>query len=463
MFDKIIENYKNEIINSVCELIKFKSISQETNNSDMPFGQECKNALNYTLDLAEKLGFKTKNLDGYCGYIECGEGDELVGIIGHLDVVPANLEDGWATPPFEANIRDNKIFGRGAIDDKGPVVASLYAMKAVLDSDVKLNKRVRLILGLNEEKDWKCINHYKEIGEETPTIGFSPDADFPCIYAEKGILSIKITHPFSIKNMDILNIDCKNNALNVVPKYCSITLKYNSVDNRISFKNSDKIIVENIDSDTIQLTSHGTSAHAAHPELGDNAITTLIKYLNSYFDNSLTENEFTSLSKLYELGIFDTKSPKFLSNNTIQDESGILTSNVGFLGFENNLLEIGLNLRVPVNTPLNEIKEKYKKLAEIFPDIDIKFIAEQAPLYVSKDSFLVKTLTEIFNKKTGLNSEPIAIGGGTYARAFPNCVAFGANMPGEKDMCHQVDEFINIDNLITSAKIYAETIYELAK
>ena len=232
MFDKFIENYKNEIINSVCELIKFKSISQETTNSDMPFGQECKNALNYTLALAEKLGFKTKNLDEYCGYIECGEGEELVGIIGHLDVVPANIEDGWTTPPFEVNIRDNKIYGRGAIDDKGPVVASLYAMKAVLDSDVKLNKRVRLILGLNEEKAWKCIDYYKKIGEEIPTIGFSPDADFPCIYAEKGILSIKLAHPFLIKNMSILNIDCQNNALNVIPKYCSITLKYNSVNNK---------------------------------------------------------------------------------------------------------------------------------------------------------------------------------------------------------------------------------------
>ena len=128
-------------------------------------GEECKKALDYTLNLAKKLGFRTKNLDGYCGYIEFGEGKEMVGMLGHLDVVPAEIEDGWTTNPFEATIRENKLYGRGSIDDKGPVIASLYAMKTVLDSGVKLNKRVRLILGLNEEKAWNCINHYKEIGE----------------------------------------------------------------------------------------------------------------------------------------------------------------------------------------------------------------------------------------------------------------------------------------------------------
>lgn len=225
MFDEIIEKQRKTMINSVCELIKFKSVSVETNNPNMPFGETCKNALEYTLNLAEKLGFRTKNLDGYCGYVEFGKGEEMLGIIGHLDVVPAEIQDGWEAPPFEASIRNNKIYGRGAIDDKGPVIASLYAMKAILDSGKTLNKRVRLILGLNEEKAWKCIHHYKEIGEETPSVGFSPDADFPCIYAEKGILSVRLRHPFAVKNKEILNIDCNNNALNVVPKYCSITLK----------------------------------------------------------------------------------------------------------------------------------------------------------------------------------------------------------------------------------------------
>ena len=185
--------------------------------------------------------------------------------------------------------------------------------------------------------------------------------------------------------------------------------------------------------------------------------------MNQNLDENLQDNEFTFLKQLANLGVFEITSPKFLSENTLQDESGILTSNVGFLGFENNSLELGLNLRVPVNTPLAEIKAKYEGLTKIFPQIEINFTAEQAPLYVPKNSYLVQTLTKIFNQKSRQNAEPIAIGGGTYARAFPNCVAFGANPPGQKDMCHQVDEFIDIDTLVLSSKIYAEAIYELGK
>lgn len=387
----------------------------------------------------------------------------MVGILGHLDVVPADKTEGWTFPPFEPRILDNKLFGRGAIDDKGPVIASLYAMKAILDSGVKLNKRVRLILGLNEEKAWKCIKHYKSVGEETPTIGFSPDADFPCIYAEKGILSAYLTHPFEIKNMTILNIDCNNNALNVVPKYCSITLKYNSKDNRTIFENAENITVENIDSDTIKIISTGISAHAAHPELGQNAITNIIYYLISHLDPTLIEDKYTFLLRVNAFGIFKTESPTFLATPPLQDESGIVTSNVGSLSYNNGNLKIGFNLRIPVSFGLAQIKEKFIDLENYFENIFIEFSSHQAPLYVPKDSYLVQTLTSIFNKKTGLSAEAISIGGGTYARAFPNCVAFGATMPGHKDMCHQVDEFISLDTLILSTKIYAQAIYELAK
>ena len=455
MFDNIIENEKDNIINTLCELMKFKSVSVETNNPDIPFGEQCKKALEYVLDFAKSLGFRTKNIDGYCGYIECGSGEELVGIIGHLDVVPAHYEDGWDSDPFSPEIRNNKIYGRGAIDDKGPVIASLYAMKTVLESGKKLNKRVRLILGLNEETKWKCIKHYKNVGEEIPTIGFSPDADFPTIYAEKGILSLDLSTFLTIPNIEIIEFDCNNNALNVVPKYCSVTLKINNSES-INFKNAKNISVEKLEDSTFKIISTGISAHAAHPDLGQNAITNLICYLNSCFSINLFE-------KYQKLGIFDIYSPSFLSSEPIQDESGILTSNIGFISYKDNILQLKINLRVPVNTSLDTIIEKYNNLKQNIETLTVTPLSKQHSLYVSKDSYLVQTLTDIFNKKTNQNASPIAIGGGTFARAFPNCVAFGANMPGNKDMCHQVNEFIDIDTLILSTKIYAEAIYELAK
>ena len=483
LFDNYLNKNLNNMIKTLTDLISFKSVSDEESlDSNHPFGIECTNALNYTLDLANKMGFKTKNIDNKCGYIEFGEGEELVGIIGHLDVVPAAVEDGWTTPPFTADIRDNKLFGRGSIDDKGPVVASLYAMKAILDNNVKLNKRVRLILGLNEEKSWKCIDRYKET-EEFPTIGFSPDANFPGIYAEKGIMSISIKHKFNIKGMQILDIDCGNNAINVVPKEASITLKYtsklfrtNSFESKLDPLFNMNIKVENIDEDTVKITSYGKAAHAAHPELGINAITNLVKYLS---ENTTLSDEpnIIFLEKLLQLGFFDFESPEFLSrkeiayatefedDSVIQDESGILTSNIANLLYdtENEMLEIKLNLRVPVTYPLNTIFLKYRKLVEFFEDIEVTRLSSQEPLYVTQNSYLVKTLVDIFNKRTNINAKPIAIGGGTYARAFDNFISYGVTMPGDKDMCHQVDEFIKIDDLLLSSKIYADAIYTLAK
>lgn len=225
MLGNIIENLRNDIIKTTQELIRIPSVYKKSDNKNIPFGENINSALEYMLNLGNQLGFRTKNVDGYCGYIEFGEGKEIVGIIGHLDVVPEG-ED-WNYPPFSGKIEDGKIYGRGAIDDKGPIVSSLYAMKAVMDN-YKINKRVRLILGLNEENDWECIKYYKK-HEEIPTVGFSPDADFPCIYAEKSILSSYITENLKNKKLSIKikEINCNNNALNVVPKFCSLILEIN--------------------------------------------------------------------------------------------------------------------------------------------------------------------------------------------------------------------------------------------
>lgn len=474
-FDNMIEDLKN--------LISYKSVSdEESMDPSHPFGTECSNALEYFLNKANEMGFKTKNIDNYCGWVEFGEGTELVGIIGHLDVVPADMNDGWTTDPYTADIRDNKLFGRGSIDDKGPMISALYAMKSILDSKIKLNKRVRLILGLNEEKSWKCINRYKET-EEFPTIGFSPDANFPGIHAEKGILSVSLKHKFNIIGMKILDIDCGNNAINVVPKQASITLKYtskmfrtNKFEDRFDPLFKMNIKVENLDEDTVKITSFGKAAHAAHPELGENAITGLVRYLS---ETTTLNNEpnIIFLDKLLALGFFDYESPEFLSrkdiayatefedDSVIQDESGTLTSNIANLIYdiETEMLEIKLNLRVPVTYFLNTIFLKYRKLVTFFEDIEVTELNRQEPLYVPQDDYLVKTLVDIFNQKTGMDSKPIAIGGGTYARAFNNFISYGVTMPGEKDMCHQVDEFIKLDDLLLSSKIYATAIYELAK
>ena len=411
------------------------------------------------------------------GFAEFGEGEELIGIVGHLDVVPAKEED-WTYSPFVPTIANNCIYGRGSIDDKGPVIASLYAMKAVMnyyeENNLKLNKRVRLIVGLNEEKDWKCIEYYKK-HEEMPSVGFSPDSDFPCIYAEKSVISLYICdkisnikyiskNRFSIKSSPILieNFDCNNNAINVVPKFCNVIL--NIVDNKImtSVINFTKQIIDKynyeidlykIDEHHLKLTSYGIASHSAHPELGINSISKLIIVLNDLFTTfNISFPLFSDFCKFI--------GDDYLGTNldlNIKDESGHLTLNTSQLFIKDNKIHIGINLRVPVHTKPEEVinifKEKFK--CEVFT------LRIQPALYYEKENTLVQKLCSVFNETCDSNFEPVAIGGATYARAFPNCISFGMNFPRDKDMCHQVDEFIEINKLLLATNIYAKAIYKL--
>jgi len=411
------------------------------------------------------------------GFAEFGEGDELIGIIGHLDVVPAKEED-WSYLPFVPTIANNCIYGRGAIDDKGPVIASLYAMKAVMnyyeENNLKFNKRVRLIVGLNEEKDWKCIEYYKKY-EEIPTIGFSPDSDFPCIYAEKSVISLLLCD--KVSNINILSknrflnsepsiiiesLDFNNNAINVVPKFCSAILNIKNSKMMPNVITSCKKIIDKynyeidlykIDNNHLKLTSHGTASHSAHPELGVNSISKLIVVLNDLFTSfNATFPLFSDFCKFI--------GDDYLGTNlelNIQDESGHLTLNTSQLFIKDNKIHIGINLRVPVHTKpeevINKFKEKFKS--------EISILRIQPALYIKKENKLVQMLCSVFNETCNSNFEPIAIGGATYARAFPNCISFGMNFPKDRDMCHQADEFIEINKLLLATNIYAKAIYKL--
>ena len=466
MIENFIKDNQEDMIKHLQELIQIPSVYSESKNPLMPFGKNANKALEYMLNLGNQLGFKTKNVDGYCGYIEFGEGKGMVGIIGHLDVVPSG--DNWTYPPFSGTVFDNKIYGRGAIDDKGPVIASLYAMKYVLDN-CKVNKRVRLILGLNEENDWKCMDYYKS-HEEAPAIGFSPDADFPCIYAEKSILTPYFSMDYSENSspISIQEIDCNQNAINVVPKICHAILK---IDPSLSMEDFIKNIKEicshydfeidtyKLNDEEVKLTAHGVGAHAAHPDLGINAISRLVIILNDLFKTYNIANPLFDFFANYINIEYDGKS---LGIN-YKDESGSLTLNVGDISLENRILKIGLNLRIPIHTPIEEVEKKFLTVLADYPEIIYTKSSSKAGLYIPKDNYLVKTLCDIYNEEANSYLEPIAIGGATYARAFDNCISFGANLPGQKDMCHQTDEFISVDNLLFACKVYAKAIGELSK
>lgn len=463
MISKFLEDNKDEILNNICALIKIPSVSLESEASEgMPFGKNCNDALNYFLNLASSMGFKTKNIDGYCGYVEFGEGEELLGIIGHLDVVPAG--DGWTKcNPFEPTIQDGKLYGRGAIDDKGPVMASLYAMKYIKDN-IPVNKRVRLILGLNEEVSWKCINYYK-LHEEAPTLGFSPDADFPVIYAEKGFLNCYISQQYeSFSDIKITSLVC-DNAINIVPKYAEANLQLNNI-NLDDFVNEFENLVtdynfhvelQKLSESEIKIISNGVEAHSAHLDLGVNALSRLLIILNDLLS---IHNSKIDILAYFAKYINTTLYGENLGID-VEDESGKLTLNASNIKFENNQIILGLNLRIPVTIYPAITKQKVIDSILDYPNLELKFDDEKPALYVPKNDNLVTTLCSIFNEVTGQNAEPITCAGATYARAFKNVVSFGCNMPGNVDMCHKADEFINIKDLFTSIEIYIKAIKKL--
>lgn len=458
MFKEYIISHRDEMIKDLEKMIKIPSKLENYDNKEYPFGKNVDDALNEFLKIAEDLGFRTKNIDKHCGYAEFGEGEELVGIIGHLDVVPEG--EGWTYPPFELTIRDDILYGRGTIDDKGPVIASLYAMKAVMEK-VSIHKRVRLIVGLNEENDWKCINYYKE-HEEMPSIGFSPDADFPCIYSEKALLTVYTEQEYIENEMiRIKEIDCNNNRINVVPKYCLVKLEVNSqiaeeLKSLLVQKVSDEVAFtknENI----FYIETRGIQAHAAHPELGKNAISKMVMILNEIFNRfEIEEKTIKTLANK----IRTETTGESLGIKHSNEELGDLTLNLANLELKDGNMKSGMNLRIPGDLELKEIKQK---ITESLKELNVRFSGEKEALYIPKENDLVKTLCKIYNEYTGENKEPIAIGGATYARVFKNCVSFGAMKSGEPDMCHQVDEYISMKNLLDACNIYALAIYELSK
>ncbi len=298
-------------------------------------------------------------------------------------------------------------------------------MKAVMDN-CKINKRVRLILGLNEENDLKCINYYKQ-HEESPTIGFSPDADFPCIYAEKTILTSYLKMNYKdLLNKDIIitNINCNNNPLNVVPKFCSCILKINinniSIDNfihtikSILTKLNYEIDIYKIDSENIKLTSHGIQAHGAHPDLGINAISRLIIALDEIFKQYKINIElFDFFNKFINTEYYGESL-----NINFEDESGKLTLNVGNFSLQNKILQIGMNIRVPINTPIVDVGNKFLKSLSNYINVDFDTPNYLPHLYVPKNNYLVQTLCKIYNEETNSNLEPIAIGRSNFCKSF---------------------------------------------
>ena len=444
---KILEAVKQnekKLIEDLCGLLEIDSTCIENpNNSEAPFGEGVRKSLDYVLELGKSFGFKVKNVNNVAGHIEFGEGEELIGVLCHTDVVPAVGK--WTNPPFKPTIVDGKIYARGAIDDKGPTIASLYALKIIKDLGLKLNKRVRLIIGTDEETKWRCMDEYFK-HEEMPTLGFSPDANFPVIYGEKGIMSIDLTSNEKSEINFVSGV-----RYNVVPDEASAEV---GADIQTKFK--EHLKKNNLEGkvEGNKITLYGNSAHAMQPEKGVNAAILLSQFLNNHINNNVIEFVSNKLN--------DTRF-KRIGLDFSDPEMKDLTVNVAIVEVNNSGGKIGLNLRYPINWDKEEFLNKLGKLAGD-AGLQLEVLSDQVPHYVPEDDELVKTLHNAYKEYSKDEKTPnITIGGKTYARALKKGVAFGMMFPGREDVVHQVDEHVFIEDLVLATAIYAKAIYDLGK
>ena len=408
----------------------------------MPFGEGPAKALEMGLQIAQELGFKTVNLDNYCGYAEMGEGEEIVGIAGHLDIVPVGGD--WTYDPFVLTRKGDSVYGRGTTDDKGPVIEALYAMKLLRDSGVKLNKRVRLIMGCNEETGSKCMKHYNEVAEEL-SCGFTPDANFPCIHGEKGHMSMmaysKNTKIISMNGGFVSNAVC-DNCTTVIPAEARLKEKLEAAFSQTKLQEY-KVTEEN---GTLTIYAKGVPAHASTPTLGINAAGVTCQCL----EEAGFEDDFV---KFYNSHI-GTDCDGSGVGLKFADEYGDLTFCNGIVKTQDGVISCTIDIRVPVTLKADQVREMCQgRLEDENGRIEIGTIGN--PLFFPRESPLVNALYKAYVDVTGdTENKPMVIGGGTYAKSLKNIIAFGPEKLGIDYHIHGADEFILVSGMEEEVLVY---------
>ncbi len=464
------------MLDDLKELMEIESVMSAPEDG-APFGKNLRKTLDLFLEKAASYGMKTENMGGYCGYAEIGSGKSCIGILCHLDVVPAG--DGWSYPPYSLTLDGGYLYGRGVADDKGPAIAALHVLKRLKDENVKLNHRVRLIVGCNEENGSACMKHYVGCGE-IPAASFVPDSDFPIIGSEKGILHLKISLPADKTFNDNVEYMSAGNRPNVVPDKAVMRLKNggaaaekireiaktHQANAIFCTENICKALLGggiNIDDlsarlfeNYVEVEARGIAGHAMAPEKGDNAIFKLFTFLNALICPESGET-IETINRL----LCSPLSAERLGIACKDERSGALTINFGAVKFENNKLILTLDLRLPLCANKDDVINKIMSALPKNARCDVMHHAKN--LYADENGALVKTLLGVYASVTGNETYIVKSGGGTYARELPNAVAFGPTFPNAETFIHNADERLKLEDLNKVCEIYYQAVIALDK
>ena len=446
-----------ELIENLRGILAIPSLLDEDKATEKaPFGPEIRRALDHMLNMAKMDGFKVTDVDGYAGIIEYGEGDEIIGVLGHLDIVP--IGEGWSKDPFAGEIDKGYIFGRGAIDDKGPTIAAYEALKIFKEQNIQTNKKIYLILGCDEETGMRCMDYYKKHAP-IPARGFVPDADFPVIYGEKGILNVEL----KANTTTVIKKLVAGERPNIVIGRASATVSGKAHKELFEFYLSVNQLTGTVEEVGMETTYsiEGVFAHGATPQFGVNSAVHLLNFIGTAY-----QDEF---AKTFAQLLSDYRGTK-LNIDFNGAHMGELTMNVGIVKIEDQKEAITLDIRYPNDTSFETIMENIKQSVQTasFP-IQVEVLAHKGPLFNDPNSELIKILDSSYRKYSGDNFSPLkTMGGGTYARSFENFAAFGPEfthepIPSFVGAPHQKDEAAKIEDLVKACAIYADAMYQLTR
>lgn len=462
--NEIIDSYKEDIIRDTQKLIAFDSVYEESDRPGQPFGPKIAAALDCALEIAAGMGFKTRNVDGYMGEVDYGTGGKKIGIIAHIDVVPAG--DGWTYPPFEGRIVDGKLYGRGALDDKGPLVASLYAMKAIKESGLPCQNHVRFLIGCDEESGFRCVKYYLT-KEEQPWGGFSPDGEFPVIFGEKGIYRFRCDGEWEETQdqgrFSIVEVT-GGTRMNVVPESAGAVLRGDArlfalAEQMLAEYNPENRLSLTQDGERLVIKARGVSAHSSMPWQGVSANNLLLNFLRRLpLFPAAAERYIYALADLFADG-YEGKSLGIACSNEV---FGKLTLSLGVLQADSKGGSASFDLRYPNLDGREALWQKIAASCEA-RSLKLTLLQDKPGLYIPQDSEMVQCMLKAYRETSGRKEGPITIGGGTYCRAMKNFVAYGPVFPGQKELAHERDEYISVDDLILCTKIYAQALYSLMK
>lgn len=450
--DRWLEKNTDNIIRDIISFVNIKSVTSERYKK-FPYGVGCAKVLDKALEMSEDYGFKSKNHEYYCGTCELpGKTNEKeIGMFAHLDVVPEGDKDKWTYEPYNATVKDGYIIGRGAGDNKGPAISSLYVMKFLKDNEITLNNRVKLFFGCAEETGMADIEYYVK-HNKAPDFSIVPDARFPVCYAEKGVL--EITASADIKTGNLIEFNA-GEVTNVVPAYAYAIVDDLNFDKAVLFPCDEGFEVARLDNG-IKIGAFGSSKHAAFPEGSVNAIEKLASALIKH--NVLTGNSVAAV-KFISDSLADYNGVS-IGIDYEDEPSGKLTHIAGIVKFADGKLSVNYNIRYPVTVNTDEMMNKVRKT---FTDagFNICTLKNNSPAFISPDDPIVKLLSDISNSVLQVEDEPYFMGGGTYARKLPRAVSYGPSIKDEKKPlpdgsgdAHQPDECVRIENLLNGIKVY---------